>query len=335
MTEPSTAGTTTSATGSGGGLALRFALALHPAAHRREWGDEIAGVFADATAGAGRLATARELADLAGHGLRVRTGLASSGIPARLAAVVAPFAVGAAAGVPLFELFVAARALVHGNTGVLSPTLEGWLWLAGDVLALLAVVTALFGRWPAAKGLVLLAALTVTSSQVMAGVAHTGPHNPLVRVLLGIFLYPGLQLLWTAMALTAPRDLLGPATLRRAAAVLAGVLLGGVVFTSALFSYPFRLPVDSSLLVLLFAGVEGPLLVVALPALLRGWLFPAAAALAGLPAALMLSLPVLRSTTGSSGTAALILLGGLVLVIGVARLWHPDVPDRRRPPSAG
>ncbi|MFJ5924577.1 hypothetical protein ACIQF6_18460 [Kitasatospora sp. NPDC092948] len=80
------------------GLGLKLALLLHPAAYRRERGGELAAVFTDSTAGAGRWTTARETVDLAGHGVRLRLGLSSDGVLAQLAAPAAPFAATAAVG---------------------------------------------------------------------------------------------------------------------------------------------------------------------------------------------------------------------------------------------
>ncbi|MEV4559629.1 hypothetical protein AB0K51_21905 [Kitasatospora sp. NPDC049285] len=141
-------------------VALRTALALYPARYRRDRGTELAEVFADTTAGAGRLATAREALDLAAYGLRLRTRLTATTPGGRLLAAAAPLLAGALVGLGAFpgdprtrEVLSAARA----GLGLELPVLG-----LAVVPPLLAVAAAL-GVWRAARvlalGVALLAAL--------------------------------------------------------------------------------------------------------------------------------------------------------------------------------
>ncbi|MCG6495055.1 hypothetical protein [Kitasatospora sp. A2-31] len=187
-------------------VTLRAALRLYPARYRRERADEIAAVFADTTAGAGRLATAREAFDLAAYGLRVRTGLTSTSPGGRLAALTAPLAAGASAGM------AAAYHLVG----------HSWLQIelpgsAGDVpfflavaamtaLPLLGAVAALFGRWSAARILAGGTALAVLAHLLLLAVV-TEPWGG-VWVTMYAFQFEGAFLLWSLVQLAAPRDVL-------------------------------------------------------------------------------------------------------------------------------
>ncbi|MFJ3220911.1 hypothetical protein ACIPLC_33935 [Kitasatospora sp. NPDC086801] len=89
---------------------LRLALRTYPAAYRAEHGEEITAVHADATAGAGRLATIRETVGIAAYGLRVRTGITASNTAGRLLATTAPLAAAMALGQQLTALAFLPRA---------------------------------------------------------------------------------------------------------------------------------------------------------------------------------------------------------------------------------
>ncbi|MER5727174.1 hypothetical protein ABT084_02260 [Streptomyces sp. NPDC002138] len=79
-------------------------LRLYPARFRREFGDEIAEAYHEATRGAGRLTRFREGCDIAAHAFRLRLGLGSAQRGGRLFAPVAPFALAATASYAAFNL---------------------------------------------------------------------------------------------------------------------------------------------------------------------------------------------------------------------------------------
>ncbi|MGW6685420.1 hypothetical protein [Streptomyces sp. NPDC054961] len=54
---------------------------LYPAAYRREFGEEVADAYREATAGAGRTARMREAVDVVGHAPRMRLGLVRRDAP--------------------------------------------------------------------------------------------------------------------------------------------------------------------------------------------------------------------------------------------------------------
>lgn len=72
-------------------------IALYPAAYRRRRGSEIAATLEDVTAGAGRWQALRETAAVAGHALRMRTGLDSARPAGRAMAGLVPYVVAVAA----------------------------------------------------------------------------------------------------------------------------------------------------------------------------------------------------------------------------------------------
>lgn len=343
------------------GLGLKLALRLHPAAYRRERGEELAAVFEDSTAGATRWATARETFDLAGHGVRQRIGLGSDRLPARLAALAAPFAATAAA--PLMQGGILDSLVAHarfegidGMGRALWPTYPAsipsfpgypgpgylltlhWLGMAGLLFYLVAAGAAVFGRWSTARliGPVGLAASLSAGAMDLALSPSWDYGEWNLLVARAAVLY-GPQTLWVLIMLAAPRDLLGPATRRRTWTALAGVL-GGLVFTEALgigvleyWTYgPF-----SEVLALILDAAELTLAAVAVPALLRGRSGPAAAALAGAPVLFVLLLTALSYLWKNVGHGAALALLGVVAVLAVAlSRWRPVFPDRQ-PPRAG
>jgi hypothetical protein len=329
---------------------LRGVLRLHPAKYRREWGEEIAAVFADTTAGAGRWATARELFDLAGHGVRARLGLSSGGILARLAAMVAPFAAAAAAGLAFVDLYLLVRDwLRYGQLALWVPYLPPlsyayWIGKGSEVVFLAAAAAAVFGRWTVARLLGPLAVVLATGGllgEVFWILAHH--HIRWIGTLVGVFVQVGPQALWVLILLAAPRDLLGPATWRRGLAAVAGVLVGGVVWGHAIMYGVFRsLRVLDGVLMPAVPVCELLLLLVAVPFVRRGRYGPAAAALAGAPLGLVSVLLTVHGlwSAYSRGKAMteLEVLGAVavvgVVIAGVASRWRPTVPGRR-PPTAG
>ncbi|MBT2449705.1 hypothetical protein J7F03_22005 [Streptomyces sp. ISL-43] len=129
-------------------------LKLYPAAFRREFGDEIAEAYREATHDAGRAARVREALDVTGHALRMRLGLSSARRAGQLMAVLAPFAavaVGASAVWWMGLMVPAAQ----------SPAMPEQLAVPYALLAathfvmVLGAAIALSGRWAAGTWTVL------------------------------------------------------------------------------------------------------------------------------------------------------------------------------------
>ncbi|MFJ5030621.1 hypothetical protein ACIQB5_21360 [Streptomyces sp. NPDC088560] len=80
------------------------ALRCPPAAYRARHGAELTAIYAEATAGAGALGRLREAPDVAGHGLRQRTGPGSDRTTGQVLAQAAPLAVAVVAGGSLVNL---------------------------------------------------------------------------------------------------------------------------------------------------------------------------------------------------------------------------------------
>ncbi|MFE0464770.1 hypothetical protein ACFW1A_36500 [Kitasatospora sp. NPDC058965] len=308
---------------------VRLALALHPARHRREWGEELAAVYADTTAGAGPWAVAREWFDLAGHGVRLRLGLGSRGVLAQLAAMAAPFAAVAAAGTAWPEFLYRLYALRHGHV---RPLLDSWdpvpdaIRQVGLLVSLVVAVAAVLGRWTPARLLAPLGLLLACLGSVPQLRGSLGFE------LLQLVVVHGPQILWVLVLLAAPRDLLGPADRRSRLGALAGVVIGGGLISEAIgFGPGDPLQNLAWLLGLVLVGVELALLLAAVPLLLRGWYGPAAAALAGSPVAALTFLVTVHQFWLPDRPVALVLLA-LPPVAGV--LLHrigPRIPARRRP----
>lgn len=251
-------------------VALRAALQLYPAGYRRERGEELAAVFADSTAQAGRSAVAREVLELALYGLRVRTGLTGATAAGRLLALVAPMIAGAVAGAALVPWLVdpdrTTRLLTWNHS--LSAYAEVFFQPVG---AMLLVVAAALGRWTAARGLTLF--LGVMALGELGG-AFVDSHFEDVW-------WPGyigmatLPFVFAALLLlAAPTDLLPRPSLRAAGLVLASVAAGGLL--AAVQSWDdTRFPLDQQWFVLMLVAP----LVLMLTAL-RGRAVPAAVGVA-------------------------------------------------------
>ncbi|MFJ1703554.1 hypothetical protein [Kitasatospora sp. NPDC088346] len=251
---------------------LDAVLRLYPRAYRADRGAELAEVYDSLAAGTGRLGRARELAGLAGHGLRLRAGLTSGGLPGQLIAAAVPFVVGAGLGRQAGAAWRMAPYdfAWHGQLR--------WWWVGLPVVWAVALVAGLAGRWVAARWIAVAA--TVAGIVLEVGWATQSPafqHLPLsvylaqaVRASLGLAV-------WLVLLLPAPADLLGGRVRRAVPTVLAGVAVallltvgGKVVDTHLLWDpswHPYRL-----------ALVALPLL-----GLARGRVLPAAAAIGALP----------------------------------------------------
>lgn len=254
---------------------LRLALWLYPAAYRRERQDEIAGVFSDATADAGRIGTAREAFDVAAHGLRLRSRLTSARLPGRLAAETAPVAVGAVGGWAAWQLITAPT--VVGYFGSFAG--YGWTRLGVAAVWLISMAAALLGRWTVARALAALTGIgTVVSVALYTAEAVAfsrtvgGPDSLYVSVVIGAVLTSGL--IWSFLPLAAPPDLLGGSG-RARQRVIAFSFLAGLLFSASSRAIPNWLS-D-------YALIPVAVICTALLCTSRDRLLPAAVALAFLP----------------------------------------------------
>ncbi|MFJ1794621.1 hypothetical protein [Kitasatospora griseola] len=314
-------------------VALRTALALYPARYRRDRGAELAEVFADTTAGSGRLATAREALDLAAYGLRLRTGLTDTALPGRLLAAAAPLLVGALLGLAVlpgtgdwreYRITDAARSGTDLPWGQL---VENIAVLGLVVVPLLLVAAAAGGAWRAVRllgtvvallGAVRIgyAALSLPGSGVWSGWFFAYETTALVPYLLG-----GLML---AVAPARPVDSHGRTD---RLLILAGAAAGFAV-TRAQGGYDTRNLMDGwwpvALLLL-------PLLLVLFAA--RDRLLPAALGLALLPLTAGFSLFSLWEQLGGVWRAAPWALGVATALLLGYRLLGSVRPTRRQAAS--
>ncbi|WP_380278259.1 hypothetical protein [Kitasatospora purpeofusca] len=287
-------------------VAFRAALLLYPARYRRERGDEMSAVFADSTARAGRLATAREAFDLGAYGLRVRTGLTSSSLAGRLLAVAAPLVAGAIAGQGLAR--AAHDALQPSRYSMfrvphLLGDLPGYFWYVGQVVVpLLLAAAVLAGWWRLAR----VAAFAVATVGVLGllwavAIAYNGWDAFLQSCEATPQLFAGL------LVALVPKDLLERPAWRDRVLVAAAAVGGWLVLVAEDFYSSW---------VLMDGVAAGALLLVPLAALLftaREWLLPAAAGLAVL--ALTLSFSLFRLWQVVGGMWRLLPVAGAVLVV--------------------
>ncbi|MEV7213828.1 hypothetical protein AB0O31_12140 [Kitasatospora cineracea] len=306
------------------GVALRTVLALYPARYRRDRGAELAEVFADTTAGAGRLATAREALDLAGYGLRLRTGLTSTALGGRLLAAAAPLLAGTLFGLvalPGDNRFWRVTAAARSGFGVRWQQLPDNLALLGlTVVPALLALAAVLGAWRAVRALaglvVLLAAVRLGVSVLTANVVPGGPWltEPNIWLLLlnATALLPYLAA--GALILAAPADLL-----ERPSRLLVAVGAGtGLLVTKAQGGYDSWHLMDGWMPLLLLLA---PLLLILCAA--RERLLPAAIGLAVLPLTVWFSLFSLWEQVGgvwrlaplAVAVAAGLLLAGQALAV--------------------
>ncbi|MFJ4184885.1 hypothetical protein [Kitasatospora sp. NPDC089509] len=128
---------------------LRRALTLYPDSYGPDALSDVADHAERRLRTAGPLAGLREVADVAGHGLRVRFGLTSHRPAGQALATAAPIAAALVGAYAAVHLWWAVRAA--GDPG-------GWARIALLVPAALMALAALTGRWTAARA---LAAATV------------------------------------------------------------------------------------------------------------------------------------------------------------------------------
>ncbi|MFF4732096.1 hypothetical protein ACFY3M_43940 [Streptomyces mirabilis] len=192
---------------------LRWALRFHPAAYRAEHEAELSAIYAEATKEAGPLGRLREALDVAGHGLRRRTGIGSDRTAGQVLAHAAPLTVAVATGGSVANL------LWFFAPGIRTPrssSLPGVLFLANQglmpLLWLAALAAVWTGRWSAARALVVPATLLRLADLPLLLLAHL-----FTSTYAGAALNLTVPLLTGAVVLAAPRDLLGPSQPQRAA----------------------------------------------------------------------------------------------------------------------
>ncbi|MEU9131569.1 hypothetical protein AB0D08_26255 [Kitasatospora sp. NPDC048540] len=307
------------------GRMIDAVLRLYPVGYRTDRGAELADVYDSLAADTGRLARARELAGLAGHGLRLRAGLTSRGLPGQVLAAAVPFVVGAGFG------------RQAGSAWQVSPFDFAWhgplrFWGVGLAAAwALALAAGLSGRWTAARWTA--AAATVGGIALLVGWSIQSPpyqHLPL-SYYLGQAVRAGLgPLAWLVLLLSAPADLLGGRARRTAWSALAGVavallLTAGkeVVHTPLLWDpswHPYRL-----------ALVALPLL-----GLARGRIRLAAAAVGALPLLFDDDLWYwIDFELGGARRAAGFLAFAVLAVLAARWLRRRGDAEPDRPPTAG
>ncbi|MGW7007894.1 hypothetical protein ACWGCW_35145 [Streptomyces sp. NPDC054933] len=305
--------------------ALRWALRLHPAAYRAKHEAELTAIYAQATEGAGPLGRLREAFDVAGHGLRRRTGLGSDGVSGQVLAQAAPLAVAVATGSSVASLLW----LVAPGIKTVGPSgLPNVLLLANQglgALVWLAVLAAVWtGRWTVARALVVSATVLPLADLPLLLLAHFSPHGPgaYTSAVLNLI----VPLLTGAIILTAPRDLLGPSPTQRGAiagATAMAVLLMGAQLVNAYYPEPLGGPSTARTL---WAGVFA----VALLFGRRDRLPAAGLAVAVLPHALQSTVPLLYPLLPVGAVALLLVL----LSSAVSLLSSRRRRDQVTPPSA-
>ncbi|MCX5211311.1 hypothetical protein OG689_18785 [Kitasatospora sp. NBC_00240] len=301
---------------------LRAALRLYPAGYRRERGEELADVFTDSTAGAGRTATLREAFDLGAYGLRLRTGLTSAGLPGRALAMVAPFAVGAAAGHAGLVLVITAF------EGLPDPRAGGGTWLLLTLLSVLPVVAVLgvlFGSWKPARMLAVPAVVVAPVALVLGYWAATR-EMPNLSLLARMSAFSVPAALWGLSVPAAPVDLLGRVTWGRRLLVLAGFLFG--VVQSVL---PGRAYFGTAGVVAPLPLLAAAVAVVAFVGVRRGQVLPLALLVALAPSALGIFAVAAGDALGTGGIMlpfALLVAAGVVVVL---RLTRPKGPGAGGP----
>lgn len=260
--------------------ALRAALRLYPSRYRRERGEEMAAVFADATAEADRASVAREVFDLAAYGLRVRLGLTGSGMLGRVLALAAPMVAGALAGSGLVSWVTDPDAASFRLTW--DHSYASWATtLAPPVTALLLAVASVLGRWTAVR---IIASVQAVLGLGVLAQAFTGP------AFLDLWWagYVGMATMPAALAaallLAAPTELLPEASWRTRGTVLASIA-GGAGLVSLQRWDDTTFPLDAQWFALLLIV---PLLLTF--AALRGKELPAAVGVTALSLTLFASL---------------------------------------------
>ncbi|MEU5162700.1 hypothetical protein AB0G74_24250 [Streptomyces sp. NPDC020875] len=138
---------------------------LYPSGFRDAYGDEVAAVYHEMTAGAGRVERGREAFGLVVHALRLRAGLGSGRPAGRLCGAAAPLVLAASAAYAGLELAdLAAYATAVRAEGRPPAFFAGDMARAAAAAALVvSAVLALAGRWAAGR-------LWAAAAQALCGV---------------------------------------------------------------------------------------------------------------------------------------------------------------------
>ncbi|MDD9382778.1 hypothetical protein M8Z33_40300 [Streptomyces sp. ZAF1911] len=274
-------------------------LRLYPAAYRREFGDEIAEAYREATREAGTTARVREGVDVLGHALRMRLGLGSGGRAGQLLAALAPFALVAVGASALSWVGVMRNALFVAGLDAVGP---GFLALvAAYLVTLFGVFLALAGRWSAGSWTVLAGLVALlAASTVRLGVGGVG-----ISVL-----STGPMLLLALVAVACPPDLRAAPRLRTRAAV-AAVLAWTLVLVAAVLVVPLTYPLTQLRFVV---PVAAGLLLAGRHAFARLRTAPAVL-LAGLPFVYFGLMPGTLLPLGTAGLLVLLLVTAVAVSV--------------------
>ncbi|MFG2623033.1 hypothetical protein ACGFXC_36025 [Streptomyces sp. NPDC048507] len=274
---------------------------LYPAAFRREFGEEIAHTYREATREAGPRDRILEAGGVVGHALRLRLGLGSAGRAGKLAAAVAPFAVVTVAAVAVSWARMRGWAVQPGGDAATGDPFRQLP--AAQLVTVLGAFLALAGRWSvgtwtAAAGV--LATVAVDASRPGGGATGS------------VLLFDGPLLALALAALLCPPDLRPAPRTRTRTGTVAVLVWAGVVAGAVVALPPSYLPPGVKFAVPLTLG-----------AVLAGR--RAFARLRTAPAVLLAGLPVLFFAAAPGGapppvlTAALALLPAAAAVVGVRR----------------
>ncbi|MEV7376788.1 hypothetical protein [Streptomyces lydicus] len=306
-----------------GSRLLRWALRFHPAAYRAEHEAELSAIYAQATQDAGPFGRLREACDVAGHGLRRRTGLGSDRMAGQVLAQAAPLAVAVATGGSVANLL---WLFAPGNKTLPSSSLPGVLVLVNQglmpLLWLAALAAVWAGRWTVARTLVVPATLLRMVDLPLVLAAHpadTGALHPS-----GV-LHLAVPLLTGAVVLAAPRDLLGAPGARRGA-IVGTTALAVLLWAAQLFNVYQPVPLGGPRTTqALWAGV----LAVALLLSGRDRLLAAGLAVAVFPGVLQSTVPLLYpfSPVGAVALLLVLLSSAVALLRAHRRRARPTPPS--------
>lgn len=188
-------------------------LRLYPARFRREFGDEVAEAYEEATRGAGPVTRSREAADIVAHALRMRLGVGSAQPGGEFLASVAPFALAATASYAAFNLVsTISDWRFSGDPDFLVPL--SYATSGCYLVALLGAVVALSGRFAGVRWA--LAGMAGAAGCFLAVMLPDALSMPLAFA--GLLLPPVVV---CAVPLLCPPDLRPPHRIRGTAGVVA------------------------------------------------------------------------------------------------------------------